>query len=46
MPVLQAIDFHFMGSVDVPNLAFQSWLLLVGFLWASAALLRRSCGRG
>ena len=32
VPVLQAMDFRFMGSADVPNLAFQSWLLLVGFL--------------
>ena len=40
VPSLQAIDFHFMGSADVPNLAFQSWLLLAGFVSASAAILK------
>jgi hypothetical protein len=40
VPALDAIDFQFMGSADVPNLAIQSWFLLAGCLAAAAALLR------
>lgn len=40
LPTLDAIDFRFMGSADVPNLALQSWFLLVGCLTSMAALLR------
>ena len=40
LPTLDAIDFRFMGSADVPNLALQSWFLLVGCLATMAALLR------
>jgi len=40
LPTLDAIDFRFMGSADIPNLALQSWFLLAGCLASMAALLR------
>jgi hypothetical protein len=40
VPALQAMDFHFIGSVDTVALAVQYWFLLVGFVLAVAGLLR------
>jgi hypothetical protein len=40
VPALQAMDFHFMGSVDTVTLAVQYWFLLVGFVLSLAGLLR------
>ena len=40
VPTLQAIDFRFMGVVDTITLHVQYWLLLVGFVFAVAGLLR------
>lgn len=40
IPALQAMDFHFMGSVDTVTVAVQYWFLLAGFLLAVAGLLR------
>jgi hypothetical protein len=40
VPTLDAIDFIFMGSADVSNLAVQSWFLLAGCVTAAAAILR------
>ncbi len=40
VPTLEAMDFHFMGAVDTVTLRFQFWLLMVGFVFAVAGLLR------
>jgi len=40
VPTLEATDFHFMGSADTNALHVQFWLLLVGFVFAVAGLLR------
>lgn len=42
VPALLALDFRFMGSAFAPELAVQYWLLYAGFVFAAAALLRRS----
>jgi hypothetical protein len=39
-PGLQAVDFRFMGSIDTQVIHVQSWLLLGGWLLASAQLLK------
>ena len=41
VPVLDAMNFRFMGSADTTALGVQWWLLAVGFVWAVAGLLRR-----
>ena len=41
VPVLDAMNFRFMGSADTTALGVQWWLLAVGFVWAAAGLLRR-----
>jgi hypothetical protein len=41
VPVLDAMNFRFMGSADTTALGVQYWLLAVGFVWAAAGLLRR-----
>ena len=40
VPALQAMDFRFMGSTYGSALAVQYWFLIVGFIFAAAALLR------
>jgi hypothetical protein len=40
VPTLAAMDFRFMGSANTTTLGVQWWLLLVGFTWAAAGLLR------
>jgi hypothetical protein len=40
VPTLQSLDFHFIGSADTITLHVQYWLLLVGFVFAVAGLLR------
>lgn len=40
VPTLEAMDFHFMGSVDTTVLHVQFWFLLAGFVLAVAGLLR------
>jgi hypothetical protein len=44
VPALQAMDFRLMGSAFAPELAVQYWLLLAGFVFAAASLLRRLAG--
>jgi hypothetical protein len=39
VPALEAMAFHFMGSMDVVTLHLQFWFLLVGFVAAVAGLL-------
>ncbi|TMK26810.1 MAG: hypothetical protein E6G62_01565 [Actinobacteria bacterium] len=41
VPVLDAMNFRFMGSADTTALGVQWWLLAAGFVWAVAGLLRR-----
>ena len=41
VPVLDAMNFRFMGSADTTALGVQWWLLAAGFVWAAAGLLRR-----
>jgi hypothetical protein len=41
VPALLAMDFRFMGSAFGPELAVQFWFLYAGFVFASAAVLRR-----
>lgn len=40
LPVLEAMDFAFMGRVDTLALHMQPYLLFCGFLWTAAGLLR------
>jgi hypothetical protein len=40
VPTLEAMGFHFMGAPDTTLLHVQFWLLLAGFVWAVAGLLR------
>lgn len=40
LPVLEAMDFAFMGRVDTLALHVQPYLLFGGFLWTAAGLLR------
>jgi hypothetical protein len=40
VPALEAIDFRFMGRIDTRIIDLQFWLLFVGFLVATAQLLR------
>jgi hypothetical protein len=39
-PALEAMSFHFMGSADTTVVHVQFWLLLAGFVFAVAGLLR------
>lgn len=41
VPVLDAMNFRFMGAADTTALGVQWWLLGVGFVGAAAGLLRR-----